>query len=160
MKTLLVLRHGKSSWGDPALNDHDRPLKKRGRRGARSIGRQLLESGLVPDLVLSSTARRARGTARRCLEESAAAARVELTRDLYGSGATRHLEEIGRRARDDDTTVMVVGHNPDLEDLVAVLTGEPTTLKTAFLAAISLDIDSWADLATARGRLNRLLRPS
>ena len=159
MKTLLVLRHGKSNWGEPAQNDHDRPLKKRGRRGARSIGRQLLEADLLPDLVLSSTARRARATARRCLEASGAEARIELTRDLYGTGATRHLEEIGRRARNDDATVMVVGHNPDLEDLVAVLTGEPTTLKTAFLAAISLDIASWADLATARGRLARLLRP-
>ena len=65
-KTLLVLRHGKSSWSDPDLADHDRPLKKRGRRGARSIGEQLRDAGLAPDLVLSSTARRARSTARRC----------------------------------------------------------------------------------------------
>lgn len=159
MKTLLVLRHGKSSWSDPSLADHDRPLKKRGRRGARSIGQQLRDAGLVPDLVLGSTARRARSTARRSLAASGAKARLELTRDLYGSGAKRHLEVIGRRAGDGDETVMVVGHNPDLEDLVTLLTGEPITLKTAFLAAINLDIESWADLATARGRLERLLRP-
>ena len=159
MKTLLILRHGKSSWGDPGLHDHDRPLKKRGRRGARSIGRQLCEAGILPDLVLSSTARRARSTARRCLAESGAEARIELTRDLYGTGAARYLEEIGRRAGDEHATVLVVGHNPDLEDVVAVLTGEPTTLRTAYLAAISLEIESWADLATARGRLRRLLRP-
>ena len=158
-KTLLVLRHGKSSWSDPALADHDRPLKKRGRRGARSIGEQLRDAGLAPDLVLSSTARRARSTARRCLEASGGQARLELTRDLYGTGAKRHLEEIGRRARDEDRLVMVVGHNPDLEDLVALLTGEPTTLKTAFLAVIHLEVVHWADLATARGRLDRLLRP-
>lgn len=159
MKTLLVLRHGKSSWADPQLDDHDRPLKKRGRRGARSIGRQLREAGLLPDRVLSSTARRARGTARRCLEASGAAAPIELTRDLYGGGAARHLEEIGRRARDEDATVMVVGHNPDLQDLVEALTGEPTTLKTAFLAVIRVDVAGWPDLATARGRLDRVLRP-
>jgi phosphohistidine phosphatase len=159
VKTLLVLRHGKSSWAEPDLDDHDRPLKKRGRRGARSIGRQLQQAGLLPDLVLSSTARRARATARRCLAASGAEARLEITRALYGSGARRHLEELGRRARDDDRVVMVVGHNPDLEDLVALLTGEPTPLKTAFLAVITLDVERWPDLATARGRLDRLLRP-
>jgi phosphohistidine phosphatase len=159
MKTLLVLRHGKSSWGDAELADHDRPLKKRGRRGARSIGRQLRERGLEPDLVLSSTARRARGTARRCLEASGATARFEQTRDLYATGVVRHLEVIAEKAEDDDTMVLVVGHNPDLESLVSILSGEPVRLKTAYLAAISLDIDSWADLARARGRLDCLLRP-
>lgn len=159
MKTLLILRHGKSSWADGSLDDHDRPLKKRGRRGARSIGTQLREAGITPDLVLSSTARRARATARRCLEAHGAEARLELTRDLYGSGARRHIEEIGRRARDRDSVVMVVGHNPDLEDLVALLTGEPVRLKTAYLAAIALEISDWAELATARGTLERLFRP-
>lgn len=159
MKTLLVLRHGKSSWTDPGLDDHDRPLKKRGRRGAGSIGEQLRDAGLEPDLVLSSTARRASSTARRCLAAGGFTARLELTRELYGSGASRHLAVIGGQAAEDDETVMVVGHNPDLEDLVAVLTGEPVTLKTAYLAVVSIDIGSWADLAGARGRLDRLLRP-
>lgn len=158
-QTLLVLRHGKSSWADPALDDHDRPLKGRGRRGAASIGHQLREADLLPDLVLSSTARRAHSTARRCLEASGAEAPLQVTRELYGGGAARHLDEIGRRAGDEIATVLVVGHNPDLEDLVATLTGEPVTLKTAFLAVISLDLDGWADLITARGRLTRLLRP-
>ena len=158
-RTLLVLRHGKSSWADPALDDHDRPLKDRGRRGAASIGRQLRETGLLPDLALSSTARRAHSTARRCLEAGGAQAPLQLTRQLYGSGAQRHLEEISRRAADEHDTVLVVGHNPDLEDLVALLTGEPVILKTAFLAVVSLEIDDWADLAAARGRLTRLLRP-
>ncbi len=159
MKTLLVLRHGKSSWADPELDDHDRPLKKRGRRGAVSIGEQLRDAGLAPDLVLSSTASRAEATARGCLAASGAAARLEPTRTLYGSGAGRHIEEIGRRARDKDDIVMIVGHNPDLEDLVNLLAGEPVILKTAYLAVIVLDIASWADLARARGRLDRLLRP-
>ena len=159
MKTLLVLRHGKSSWADPSLSDHDRPLKKRGKKGARSIGAQLQEAGILPDLVISSTARRARSTARRCLEASGAQAPIELTRDLYGTGAARYLEEIGRRAGEKHSTVLVVGHNPDVEDLVAALTGESLTLKTAYLAAISLDVDSWSDLATAPGRLELALRP-
>ena len=113
----------------------------------------------MPDLVLSSTARRARSTARRCLAASGAEAPLQLTRALYDSGAAGHLVEIARWAGDAHATVLVVGHNPDLEDLVETLTGEPVTLKTAFLAVISLDLDNWADLATARGRLGRLLRP-
>ena len=159
MRTLLVLRHGKSSWSDPALDDHDRPLKKRGRRGAKSIGQQLRDAGLEPDRVLSSTARRARSTAERCLAAGGFDCPIELTRDLYASGAKRHLEVIGRRAGKADRTVMVVGHNPDLEDLVAVLAGEPITLKTAYLAVLSLDTARWSDLASARGRLDRLLSP-
>ena len=159
MKTLLVLRHGKSSWADESLADHDRPLKKRGRRGAKSIGNQLREARLIPDLVISSTARRARATARRAMAASGAEIPLQLTRDLYAAGPRSYLEELGRRAGDEHAAVMVVGHNPGLEELVAVLTGEPTVLKTAYLAVISLDVESWADLATARGRLDRVLRP-
>ncbi len=159
MKTLLVLRHGKSSWSDPALADHDRPLKKRGRRGARSIGAQLAARDLLPDLVLSSTARRARGTARRCAAAAGGEPRQIATRELYGTGAKHHLEVIAEQAADSEATVMVVGHNPDLENLVKRLTGERVRLKTAYLAVIELPVDGWQELAGARGRLALLLTP-
>lgn len=158
MKTLLVLRHGKSSWSDPALADHDRPLKKRGRRGAASIGRQLRDAGLEPGLALSSTARRARSTARRCLAAAGFETPLQLTRDLYGGGAAAYVRTIEARAGDDES-VLVVGHNPDVESLVELLTGEAVVLKTAYLAVVRLEIDGWTGLGGTPGRLDRLLRP-
>ncbi len=159
MRSLLVLRHGKSSWGDPQLADHDRPLKKRGKRGARSIGEQLRARELIPDLVLSSTARRARGTARRCIEACGGGPELVLSRELYGTGVDHHLQLVRERAGDHHRSVMLVGHNPSLEHLVDRLSGTAIILKTGYLACVELEIDSWAAIARAHGRLRCLLRP-
>jgi phosphohistidine phosphatase len=161
VKTLLVLRHGKSSWADASLADHDRPLKKRGRRGATSIGRQLVERDLVPALTLCSTARRARDTASLCLKAAGGGERLELTRELYATGVDHHLEVVATAAGEADERVMIVGHNPDLEQLVARLTGEPARLKTAFLAVIELELERWAEIGgEPRGRLHAVLEPA
>ena len=159
MKTLLVLRHGKSSWADYGLGDHDRPLKKRGRRDARRMGEELAVRDLVPDLVLSSTARRARSTARRAAEAAGCADRVTETHKLYLTGVEQQLRTVAEHAGDDHERVMIVGHNPTFEDLVEHLTGEDERMTTANLACIDLDVDSWQRLAGARGSLRFLLRP-
>lgn len=109
--------------------------------------------------MLSSTARRAQATARRALAASGGEGRLELTRELYGTGVDRHLAVIAEQARDADERVMVVGHNPDLEQLARRLVGQPVTLKTAYLAVVDLDLDGWQGLAAASGRLRRLLTP-
>ena len=158
MKTLLVLRHGKSSWANAGLGDHDRPLKGRGRRDAKRMGKELLARDLVPDLILSSTARRARSTARRAADAAGCADRVEHTRELYLTGVEHQLRTIAERASDEHQRVMIVGHNPSLENLVEHLTGEDERLTTANLARIDLDIESWRQLAGARGELRFLLR--
>ncbi len=159
MKTLLVLRHGKSSWSDPALADHDRPLKKRGRRAAKRIGELLAELDLLPDLVTTSSARRAHDTARRVVAAAGCEPRFVVTRELYGSGVSGHLRVVASHARESDRVVMIVGHNPDLEALVGRLTGATVRLKTAFLAVVELPLEEWPRLAGARGRLQRLLEP-
>ncbi len=159
MKTLLVLRHGKSSWGSPSLADHDRPLKKRGRRDAARMGRELRARDLVPDLIVSSTAQRARSTARRAAEAAGCGDRIVETEKLYLSAVTSHLEILAEHAEDGHQRVMVVAHNPTLEDLVEHLTGEDVGLTTANLARVDLDIDSWAELPQAHGELRFVLRP-
>ena len=159
MKTLLVLRHGKSSWSDTSLSDHDRPLKGRGKRASTKIGTALRDRRMVPDLVLSSTAKRSRATAKRVAKEAGCAVAPVQDSELYFSGVSRQIAAIARRAQGGEERVLIVGHNPTLEDLVSTLTGDEVTLTTANLAAISLDIDDWGDLPKARGKLLFVFRP-
>lgn len=159
MKTLLILRHAKSSWKNPALRDHDRPLNHRGERNAPRMGRLMKQEGLRPERILSSTAVRARTTARLAAEACGLEGEVELVEDLYLSGVRDHIEVL-RRLPDELSSVMVVGHNPDLEDLVLALTGEEETLVTAALAVLELQVESWAGLREGLpGKLVAIWKP-
>ena len=159
MKTLLVLRHAKSSWSDPALDDHERPLNKRGRRDGPRMGELVREYGLIPDIVIASDAVRAQLTAERVAEAARYAGEIRLDRHLYMAGPAEILSllpTVGENAE----TVMIVGHNPGLEKLVEQLTGERQDLPTAALAQIVLPIDQWRDLKrSTRGTLVGLWRP-
>jgi phosphohistidine phosphatase len=159
MKSLLILRHAKSRQDVPGLADHDRPLNQRGQHDAPRMGRLLARERLVPEMIISSTATRACTTATRVAEACGHAGPLELTRRLYLSGPLEHLSVVSELG-DDAASLMVVGHNPDLEELVHLLTGESTTLPTAALARIELPIDSWSELAPGvRGRLAGVWRP-
>jgi phosphohistidine phosphatase len=160
VKTLLVLRHAKSSWDEPGLDDHARPLNERGERDAPRMGRLVRDERLAPDLIISSDAARARGTA----EAMAAAAKfrgtILLEPRLYHASAAEIVDVLRATLDEDAAIVMVVGHNPGLEELVARLTGERESLPTATLAQIVLPLDRWSDLTTTtRGRLEGLWRP-
>lgn len=159
MKTLLVLRHGKSSRADPDLTDHDRPLKARGKQAAVTMGRLIKAQGLVPDLVISSTACRARDTAERVVAAyQGTGTGLRCDERLYHAGAAAIVDVI-RGIRQSAGTAMIVGHNPGLEELVEALTGGPETLPTAALARIALPIDAWTDLRLdVRGTLVNLWR--
>jgi phosphohistidine phosphatase len=159
MKTLLILRHGKSSWKDPDLDDHDRPLNKRGRRDAPRMGRLLRELDLVPDLIVSSTARRAHDTADAAADAAGYADEVCTNTELYHASPMTWIDEL-RQVSDIHQSVLLVGHNPGLEELVETLTDESESLPTAALAQVTLPIDSWSDLGTgASGVLENLWRP-
>lgn len=159
MKTLLILRHAKSSWKDDSLPDHDRPLNKRGKQDAPRMGKLLQEKGLVPDLIISSTARRARKTAELVAEESGYEGEIQLERDLYAFEPAAYMEELAQ-IEDHYQIVMIVGHNPGLEELVEQLTGEFARLPTAALAQVNLPVSSWSDLdEETKGMLANLWRP-
>lgn len=159
MKTLLLLRHAKSSWDDPALDDHDRPLSKRGRRDAPRMGRLLRDEKIVPDVILSSTAERARETAAAVAEASGFSGESRLLRALYLAGPAEILAAL-RAVRGDARSAMVVGHNPGIEELLSDLTGAETHLPTAALARIDLTVRLWGGLEPGvRGRLVHLWRP-
>jgi len=160
MKTLLVLRHAKSSWDNPALDDHQRPLNKRGRRDAPRMGALVRQHGLIPDAVISSDAVRARLTAEAVAEAARYTGEILFDSRLYLAGSAdiiARLAAVGENAE----TVMIVGHNPGLETLVEQLTGERQDMPTAALAQIDLPIDQWRHLKrSTRGTLVGLWRPA
>lgn len=159
MKTLLILRHGKSSWDHPELNDHDRPLKKRGRRDAPRMGKLLKKETLVPDLILSSTAERAFRTAELVAENCGYAGSIQRAETLY-HGSPEDFAGVLVEVDDASDCVMIVGHNPGLEELLRILTGKAERLPTAALARVKLPIMSWKQLTlSTRGTLENIWRP-
>ena len=159
MKTLLILRHGKSSWADEGVDDHERPLKGRGKRSASRIGEELKRRDLVPDRIITSTAERASDTATRAAKASGFDGHLDRTRDLYFAGPEGYLRTLVERAQDSEARVMLVGHNPDCEDLVERLGGVREQITTANLACIDFDVDAWEDVVTTPGTLRFVLRP-
>ena len=159
MKTLLVLRHAKSSWKHPE-SDHDRPLNKRGRRDAPRVGVYMSEHGLAPDLIISSTANRARSTADQVATSCAYGDDITLEPRLYladPATITDVVQSFGGDAR----RVLVVAHNPGVEELVAQLTGQAEEVPTATLAQIQLPITEWPALRLSTpGRLVLVWRPN
>lgn len=145
MKTLLLMRHAKSSWKDPTLADHDRPLNARGREAAPRMARWLATKGPRPALILSSTALRARDTALAVMAAFDPAPPLCLEAGLY------HAEPPALRARlcaldQAVDCVLLVGHNPGLEALLTELLGRPERLTTANVAWLELAVERWADL--------------
>lgn len=159
MKTLLILRHAKSSWNDSTLKDHDRPLNKRGKRDAPRMGKLLRNEQLTPDLIVSSTAKRAHKTAAKAADSCGYRGEIELTDSFYLARAGNYVQYLAEVA-DDKDSVMVVGHNPGLESLLELLTGCDERLPTAALAHIQFDIASWKEMAdTPTGNLVNLWLP-
>lgn len=158
-RTLILLRHAKSSWKESGLDDHERPLNKRGQHDAPRMGRLLVEQGIVPDRIVSSTAVRARTTAAEVASACDFPGEIVLSRRLYLAAPATYVE-IASELGSDAETAMFVGHNPGIEELVELLTGQDETMPTAALACIRLPIDGWADLGPATcGELLGFWRP-
>ena len=158
MKTLLVLRHAKSSWSDSALSDAERRLNKRGKRDAPRMGQLVRDERLTPELIISSTAKRAESTAKRVAKSCRYKGEIELDEALYLGGLPGYRTV--QRIPDVIDCAMIIGHNPDMEALIEALTGRYKRMPTAALAQIELPIDHWRDLElTGTYRLVNLWRP-
>jgi len=158
MKTLLLLRHAKSSWDDSTLADFDRPLADRGRRDAPRIGKTLKKQGPLPDLIISSPADRARETIEAVVKAAGLGIPPQFDESIYGASSAELMKLI-RRLPDSSKCAMLVGHNPTFEDLVSRLTGTQEHMPTAALACIEFQIDRWADVQDGEGKLISLLTP-
>lgn len=167
MRTLLVLRHAKSSWDQPGLADIDRQLAPRGQTAAPLIGRHLRKRGWQPDLVICSPAARTQETWQLVQSEIGRDIPCKTLRTLYLAAPSQILAVI-RRTPDDVGTLMVIGHNPGLERLAVSLSGSGdnkdlaqlrTKFPTAALAVITFDAAHWSQAAAGAGRLEAFVRP-
>jgi phosphohistidine phosphatase len=171
MRRLFLLRHAKSSWDHPDLDDAERPLNARGQRAAPLIGRYVSGRGLVPDLILCSTAMRARQTLELVMADWETVGNVEtkvtMRSSLYLASPGELLATV-RRLDDDVGSVMIIGHNPGMAAFASLLaeSGDRKGLKamamkfpTAGLAVIDLDVSAWKDAGPGQGVLQSFIRP-
>jgi phosphohistidine phosphatase len=169
MKTLLLLRHGKSVWDDSSLDDHERPLTKRGVRAAARMGELLRDEKLLPDRCITSTAVRARHTA--WLAAAGARADFPITEvpELYDFGSGQAIRHAIIAHGGTCDRLLVVGHNPSIEKFAnstISIANSPEQLAalrdkypTAALSVISYDIEDWTDLPENGGRLEAFWKP-
>ncbi len=144
MKTLLLMRHAKSSWEDESLKDHDRPLNRRGRNAAPRMARWARHQDCLPDQIISSTALRALSTAQLFVDHSQPSIELLTDKRLYHA-APEDMAEVSRELAIDADCLMLVGHNPGMQSFVSALTGEWESMPTAALARIAVPIDQWLE---------------
>jgi len=159
MKFLLILRHAKSSWKNSELSDHARPLNKRGKVASPRMGQLLYEEDLVPDVILSSTARRAVETTEFVADASGFEGETLFLDELYHGWPSDYVEAL-RNLPDDISIAMVVGHNPGIESFLEMLTDETEPMPTAALAYLKLPVNHWYQLTDeTEGELLNVWRP-
>ena len=158
-RQLYVLRHAKSSWDDPGLDDHERPLAPRGRRALKILSEYLGEASIRPDLVLCSSARRTRET----LEGIELGGRHLIESGLYGAGPGALLGRL-KEIPGEVSSAMLIGHNPAVHLLILRLAGAGDLAEvqrkfpTGALATLSFEC-GWAELGPGRARLTGFVRP-
>ncbi len=161
---IVVIRHAKSSWDDPSIPDHDRPLSKRGRNALARLGDHIADLGLRPDLVLCSTSRRTRETLDGIRPTLGRKTRIEFDADLYEAG-TGQLVDALCRLSNQIVTVYLIGHNPGLADLVDLLAADTSIggaavekFPTAAVAVLSVK-GTWDALQPACASLDSFWAP-
>lgn len=157
MKTLFLLRHAKSSWKDQSVSDFDRPLKKRGVEASRTIGLFLREQNILPDLILSSPARRTTETIEIVRKTAQLPSELQFDKRIYEATSMKLLEVLSE-VNPAVGSVLMVGHNPGMENALELLTQKFLPMPTAALAKINLSTDDWTTLLN-QGELEWLLKP-
>ena len=167
MKHLTILRHAKSSWNDPHLEDFNRPLNERGWKSARRVGRELEKRGVKFDLVIASPAARVRETIDGLAEKLPLNVEIRFEPRMYAA-SEEMLLRIVRDIRESSHAPLLVGHNPGLQQLIVALThNDPGDLRscveeklpTAALVAIELPAHRWNEVALGTGKITDLLLP-
>jgi phosphohistidine phosphatase len=158
MRTLYLLRHAKSSWKDVTLPDFDRPLKDRGRKAAKRIGRYLAAEKLKDPMVVCSPAVRTRETADIVLRQANLRVEVRFEERIY-EASLRDLVHVVSEIPDEKQVAIMIGHNPGFEELLAYLTGEGRRMPTCALGKIKFEVESWKDIKEDAGALDWFVTP-
>ena len=164
IRHVVVIRHAKSSWDDPSAEDHDRPLSKRGRNALPRLLDHIEGLELPPDLVMCSSSRRTRETLDGIRPAFGRKARIETEAALYGANVERLITQL-RRLDDQITTVVLIGHNPGVADLVDLLAVAPSSggaaidrFPTAAVAVLSV-AGAWSALQRGCASLESFWAP-
>lgn len=158
MKTLQIMRHAKSSWDNPNLADFDRPLNSRGLRDAPFMGNVIYKNDFIPDLIVSSPAKRAKQTAVLVKEIAEIKPPIKFIDQIYEASPNTLLKIVAELS-DKDDSVLLIGHNPGLEGFIKLLTGEYHQLPTATLVKLNLSIEKWSEITPDCGTVEVVLRP-
>jgi len=163
MKTVLLMRHAKSDWGETGVEDFDRPLNGRGLDDAPRMGKALAKAGAVPDRILASPARRARQTAEIVAKASGFGGDIVWEEELYGAPGTVWLEAI-RKLPDKAGTVLFVAHSPGIAEAATLLLagrGGRARLRfpTGAIACVESTVDRWEGFAAGAGELRWFMIP-
>jgi phosphohistidine phosphatase len=143
VQTLLLMRHAKSSWANPAQTDHERPLNDRGERSAPIMGEWLKSEGLTPDLIVCSDARRTRETADLVAPACGYQGEIVVSEALY-LAKVKTWRKVLQSLPEQSRIVLCIGHNPGLEEVLSLATGQYLEMKTASIARLSLKLPNWA----------------
>ncbi|HVJ88008.1 MAG TPA: histidine phosphatase family protein [Caulifigura sp.] len=157
-RTLLLMRHAKSSWDNPAWTDHDRPLNDRGDRDAPRMAEALKERGLTPTHIVSSTAMRAKTTAEIVAESIGFSGEIVLEPRLY-LATTTDWHFVVKQFPEAHETILCVGHNPGLEQLLRKWSGEEIEMPTAAIAIVDVTATPWGDFDRQVLTVTDVLRP-
>ena len=158
MKTLLLLRHAKAGLPTPGQQDFDRSLNVRGVKAARLVGEFIRKHSIRPGLIISSPAERARQTIALVMESANLTAELRYDERIYEASAER-LFAVVSQVEDSVNELLLVGHNPGMEELLLALAGESRHMPTAALASISLDMEKWSKCQDQSGRLECFIKP-
>jgi phosphohistidine phosphatase SixA len=159
-RRLIVMRHAKSSWDSDAPSDHQRPLNARGRRDAPNVAEKLVQLGWIPQLVLSSDSQRTSETIGRMADAFGTEPEVRFLRSFYHAGVDAVRDALAG-VSDDVACVMLLGHNPGWQQVVAWLGGESIAMTTANAALLEAAGNDWQQCVASGGRwtLRTVIRP-
>jgi len=154
LKELYIIRHAKSSWSNPSLNDFDRGLKKRGKDDIAFMAKWLKTRVETPDLILSSPAKRAKKTLKAIKKEFEVNEKDILFDERIYEASLDDLLEILTSLKSDKKIVFLIGHNPSLNELAEFLSGVYlTNIPTSGIVGLRFDIDKWSDLSSQKGKI-------
>ena len=145
-RTLILVRHAKSSWDDIGLPDTERPLAERGKRDAPMMGKRLAKQQVKPDLILSSPARRALSTAQIIAKELGYKTRDIVVDDRLYATKPETLLAVAGELSDKQKCVMLFGHNPEFSELAHHLSSDIALLPTCAVVQFMFETESWAGI--------------
>jgi len=160
MKNILIMRHAKSDWSDHSLSDFERPLNKRGKKAAPRMAEEIKRLNIIPDAIVSSPAKRAKMTAKIVAKDMNFASDILWDSDFYFGSASNYLKALYSFS-DEIERVLLIGHNPTVEDLVHSLSDTRVYLDmpTAALVSLSIDIKTWKELSEHSCKFDWIIKP-